>query len=87
MADRRVQHSIRPATARGLAKKTNSSLEQTYLTRTPRLLDLLIGKDVRPIDGHLALTRWAGPGTARKSTVQSRLGPVSIVPVSGTARL
>jgi hypothetical protein len=41
----------------------------------------------RSIDGHLALTRWASPGTVRKSTVQARLGPVSIVPVPGTARL
>jgi hypothetical protein len=39
------------------------------------------------IDGHLALTRWASPGTARKSTVQARPGPISIVPVPGTARL
>jgi hypothetical protein len=39
------------------------------------------------IDGHLALTRWASPDTARKSTVQARPGPVSIVSVSGTARL
>jgi hypothetical protein len=39
------------------------------------------------IDGYLALTRWADPGTARKSTVQPRHGPVSIVPVPGTARL
>jgi hypothetical protein len=39
------------------------------------------------IDGHLTLTRWASPGTARKSTVQARPGPVSIVPVPGTTRL
>jgi hypothetical protein len=39
------------------------------------------------IDGHLALTRCTRPGTTRKSTVQTRPGPVSIVPVPGTARL
>jgi hypothetical protein len=35
------------------------------------------------IDGHLALTRWASLGTARKSTVQARPGPISIVPCLG----
>jgi hypothetical protein len=36
------------------------------------------------IDGHLTLTRWVSPGMARKSTVQARPGPVSIVPVTGS---
>jgi hypothetical protein len=47
----------------------------------------LIGAEVPLIDGHLALTRWVSPGTTRKSTVQARPGPVSIVSVPGTARL
>ena len=34
------------------------------------------------IDFHLALTRWAGPSTTLKSTVQARHGPV-VVPCLG----
>jgi hypothetical protein len=39
------------------------------------------------IDGHLALTRWASPGTTRKSTAQARPGPTSILLVPGMSRL
>jgi hypothetical protein len=35
------------------------------------------------IDAHLALTRWASPDTARKSTVQARPGSISIVSCLG----
>jgi len=34
----------------------------------------------------MALTRWAGTGTALKSTAQARPGPACFVPVPGTAR-
>jgi hypothetical protein len=37
------------------------------------------------IDGQMALTRWAGPGTALKSTAQAQHGPFLSVPVPGTA--
>ena len=34
----------------------------------------------------MALTLWAGTGTALKSTAQARPGPACFVPVPGTAR-